>query len=284
MKHMPSYSFFDTHSHLHDKAFAEDRDTVITEMKSYGVGTITVGTGLKESRDALALADAHDHIYATVGLHPCDNVFEAYDIDAFAQLAKHIKVVAIGECGLDYHYIETFFERDVREKGVTWSKEEEIARQRQIFAQQIQLAVDVDKPLMLHGRPSKGSMDAYIDMLTMLEEAKAIHGEKLRGNAHFFVGNIDIATRFIDIGFTMSFSGVITFTHDYDDVVRYIPLHMLHAETDSPYATPVPYRGKRNSPMYVQEIVAKIAVLRHEDMEEVRMQLLENAKRIYGIE
>ena len=126
-------------------------------------------------------------------------------------------------------------------------------------------------------------MDAYEDMLAILEEAKQLHGTRLRGNAHFFVGTIDIAERFVQIGFTMSFSGVITFTKDYDDVVRYLPITMIHAETDSPYATPAPFRGTRNSSMYVQEIVAKIAVLRSAPLEEVRMQLLENARRMFEI-
>lgn len=277
------YNFFDVHSHLHDKAFAEDCESVITEMKQKAFGTITVGTGLLESSEAVALSDAHDHIFATIGLHPADNVFEKYDAVAYEKLAAHKKVVAIGECGLDYYYVETFFERDQKEKGVTWNKDAEVDRQQQIFESQIELAVQVNKPLMLHGRPSKGTMDAYEDMLYMLENAKKKHGNKLRGNAHFFVGNIEIAKRFIDIGFTMSFSGVITFTHDYDDVVRYVPLNMIHAETDSPYATPAPFRGTRNSPLMVQEIAAKIAVLREEPFEEVRAQLLENAKRVFGV-
>ena len=277
------YNFFDIHSHIHDKAFAEDREEVVLEMKQKGFGTITVGTGLKESKDALALADAHPHIFATVGLHPADNPLEHYDASAFEQLAIHEKVVAIGECGLDYHYIETFFEQDKETKGITWSKQEEIARQKAVFEQQVELAVKIDKPLMLHGRPSKGTMDAYEAMLSMLEEAKKKHGMKLRGNAHFFAGNVDIAKRFFDIGFTVSFSGVITFAHEYDDVVRYAPLHMIHAETDSPYATPAPFRGQKNTPLMVQEVVARIAVLREEPMEEVRMKLLENAKHMFGV-
>jgi TatD DNase family protein len=286
-----TYAFFDIHSHLHDKAFDDakkneskkSREQILAEMKSIGVGTITVGTGLKESRDAIALADAHPHIYATVGLHPCDNVLESYNADAFGKLASHSKVVAIGECGLDYHYIETFFERDVTEKELHWNKDAEKERQKIIFSKQIELAVQVDKPLMLHGRPSKGSMDAYEDMLNILESAKEKYGERLRGNAHFFVGNIDIAERFINLNFTMSFSGVITFAHDYDNVLRFIPLEMIHAETDSPYATPAPFRGQRNDPRMVQEIVARISVLRQEPLEEVRVQLLENAKRVFGI-
>ncbi len=267
---MKQHSFFDVHSHIHDKAFDEDREKLILEMESYGLRTITVGTDFEESKKAVALAEKYEHVYATVGLHPADNPKEEFDIKKYTELSKHKKVVAIGECGLDYFRLKDDIENEKK-------------RQKKIFKEQIEFAVKIDKPLMLHGRPSKGSMDAYEDMLGILESEHKKHGKKLRGNAHFFVGNIEIAKRFIDIGFTMSFSGVITFTHDYDDVVRFIPLNMMHAETDSPYATPVPFRGQRNTPMYVQETVARIAVLREQHIEEVRIQLLENAKRVFGV-
>ncbi len=278
-----TYAFFDLHSHLHDKAYHHDVEEVIGEMKSYGVGSITVGTDLLLSKEAIALAEKHDNLYATIGLHPADNVTEDFDEKAFEKLLGSKKIVGVGECGLDYHYIENFFERDKEEKGLIHTRDEEKNRQQRIFKEQVEFACKHNLPLMLHGRPSKKSMDAYEDMLIILEEAKKEHGTKLRGNTHFFVGNIEIAKRFVDIGFTMSFSGVITFTKDYDDVVRFLPITMIHAETDSPYATPSPFRGKRNSPMYVQEVVAKIAVLRNEPFEEVRTQLLENAKRIFDL-
>jgi TatD DNase family protein len=281
---MTNYAFIDIHSHLHDKAFNDDREKVIYDMKDYGVASITVGTDLVMSKESVALALKHDNLFATIGLHPADNVTEEFDKDAFTKLLlENKKIIAIGECGLDYHYIETFFERDKKEKGLSWNKDAEADRQQAIFEEQVNFACEHNLPLMLHGRPSKKSMDAYEDMLFILENAKKVHGTKLRGNAHFFVGNIDIAKRFVDIGFTMSFSGVITFTHDYDDVVRYLPMTMIQAETDSPYATPAPFRGERNTPMYVQEIVAKIAVLRAEPFEEVREQLLKNAKRIFDL-
>lgn len=281
---MANYAFFDIHSHLHDKAFSDDKESVIKEMKDYGVASITVGTDLALSKEAVALAEKHSNLYATIGLHPADNVTEEFDKEAFTTLLlENNKIVAVGECGVDYHYIENFFEKDRQEKVLDWNKDAEADRQQRIFEEQVEFACEHNLPLMLHGRPSKGSMDAYEDMLYILENAKKKHGTKLRGNAHFFVGNIEIAKRFVDIGFTMSFSGVITFTKDYDDVVRFLPITMIHAETDSPYATPAPFRGKRNSPMYVQEIVARIAVLRNEPFEEVRVQLLENAKRIFDL-
>lgn len=278
------YALFDLHAHLHDKAYDEDRDIVIKEMKEYGLGAITVGTDKEESQKAYELGKKHEHIFAAVGLHPADNVTEEFDYEYFKKLATDEKVVAIGECGLDYHYIQNFFDKDKEKGGITWNKDAEADRQKRVFEEQVALAVEINKPLMLHGRPTRGTMDAYEDMLHILESAKKKHGNKLRGNAHFFVGNIDIANRFALLGFTMSFSGVITFAHEYDDVVRYLPITMINAETDSPYATPAPFRKERNSPMYVQEVVAKIAVLRNEPLEEVRVKLLENVERIFGID
>jgi TatD DNase family protein len=280
---MNHFALFDIHTHLHDKAFDEDREKVLKEMKDYGLGAITVGTDQEESKKALALAENHSHLYAAVGLHPADNINEKFDKEFYRKLAENKKVVAIGECGLDYHYIANFFDRDKESGKATWNKDAEADRQQKIFEEQVHLAAELGLPLMLHGRPSKGSMDAYEDMLHILENAKKKYGTKLSGNAHFFVGNIEIAKRFVDIGFTMSFSGVITFTKDYDDVVRYLPITMIQAETDSPYATPAPFRGQRNTSMYVQEIVARIAVLRSEPFEEVRMKLLANAQRIFGV-
>jgi TatD DNase family protein len=277
------YSFFDVHAHLHDKAFDGDRESVIEQMASRAVGAITVGTGLHESRTAVALADKYPHIFATVGQHPCDNVFEEYDENAYKELASHEKVVAIGECGLDYHYIENFFDKDMKDKPLVWGRDKEKERQKELFQKQIELAVYLNKPLMLHGRPSKNSMDAYEDMLDLLETAKKKYGDTLRGNAHFFVGNIDIAERFLHVGFTVSFSGVVTFAKDYDDAVRFVPQHMIFGETDSPYATPAPFRGERNSPLFVQEVVARISVLRQEPFEELRLEMLASAKRVFGV-
>ena len=141
----------------------------------------------------------------------------------------------------------------------------------------------MNKPLMLHGRPSKGSMDAYEDMIEILHVAKRKHGERVKGNFHFFVGDIAIAQRVIDIGFTVSFSGVITFAKEYEEVVRFVPLTMMHAETDSPYASPVPLRGKRNSPLNVTYIVQKIAEIKGIKEEDVADQLLKNAQSMFGL-
>ena len=290
-------NYFDTHSHLHDKAFDIDREEVIRDMKDKEIGTIAIGTDKLESKKAVELATLHENIYASVGLHPADNVTEEFDYEFYKNLAQNNKVVAIGECGLDYFYIENFFERDKKEKGIqiesssrtllssaspSQALREEIKRQKRIFEEHINLSVELNKPLMLHIRASKGSVDAYIDAIDMIHTAKA-SGKMVTGSVHFFTGTMDVAQQFLDLGFTISFPGVITFAKEYDEVVRSIPLNMIHAETDSPYATPVPYRGKRNSPVYVEEIVKKIAELKGLEIEVVKGQLIENTKRVFGI-
>ncbi len=262
--------YIDIHAHVHDKAFDEDRDAVILEMKKNGVGAITIGTDYTQSKKAIALAEKHSHLWATIGFHPVDNKEEIFDKTRYEELARHPKVVAIGECGLDYYW--------PTEEGKMDEKEKE--RQKQIFKEQVEISIRVSKPLMLHGRPSKGTMDAYEDMLSMLYEHKGI----VSGNAHFFAGDTNIAKRFLDLGFTMSFPGVITFAKELEPVVSYVPVESIHAETDSPYATPTPHRGKRNSPLFVPLIVEKIATIKKQSVESTRKSLLENAKKMFGLE
>lgn len=266
-------NYIDVHSHIHDKAFDEDREAIIMEMKEKGFATITVGTDLTESRKAIACAEKYNNVWVTVGMHPVDNRTEVFDRDVYKELLMHTKVVALGECGLDYFHIKEL-------EGE--AKETELIRQHELFKAQIELAAECDKPLMLHGRPDVG-MDAYEDMLALLENAKKRLGDKVRGNAHFFVGDAPIAKRFNDLGFTVSFSGVITFAKMYEELVREFPLDMMHAETDSPYATPMPHRGKRNTPLYVEHIYEKIAEIKGLDKEEVRVQLIKNARRVFSL-
>jgi TatD DNase family protein len=266
------YNFIDIHSHIHDKAFDKDRDVLIAEMKEKGFVTITIGTDLVESSKAIISAEHYENVWATVGCHPVDNRTEVFNKEAYRALLMHSKVIALGECGLDYFHIKEF-------EG---NKDAEVDRQHRLFMEQIELAVECNKPLMLHGRPDEG-MDAYEDMLYILKNAKEKHGDKVRGNAHFFVGDSNIAKRFNQLGFTVSFSGVITFATMYEELVRAVPLDMMHAETDSPYATPVPHRGKRNTPLYVEHIYEKIAEIKGLEKEMVRMQLVENARRVFGL-
>ena len=251
---MPKY--FDFHSHPQDSKYDGDREEMIKRLKDSETHTIAVGTDIESSRQAVELADKHEGIYASIGVHPVDDSSQFFDESAFEELVGHPKVVCIGECGLD------FFHAD---------KAEDYERQKSLFLSQIGFALNHDKPLMIHAR------SAEREVVEVLEPLKKIHGDKLRGNVHFFAGDWETAQRFFAIGFTASFTGVITFAHDYDEIIKKAPLDKILSETDSPYVAPVPYRGKRNEPSYVSEVVRAIASARGADLEEVRAQLVENA-------
>jgi TatD DNase family protein len=261
-----TYQYFDVHSHISGEEFDADRDEVVRDMEANGVGTITVGSDLASSKLALACAQKYRNIFASVGLHPHEVNREVFDENAYKDLIADPRTVAVGECGLDYHHPQF-----------------PIEDQRGPWLRHLELAVAFDKPLMLHGRPSKGAMDAYDDMIKDLMGVKQRHGDHLRGNVHFFVGNPEIAQRFFDLGFTISFSGVITFTHDYDATVQAAPLSLIHAETDSPYATPIPFRGARNDPRRVSQVVVRIAEIKQMSVGEVAKNLVLNAERFFRV-
>ena len=255
-------TFVDVHSHVSFKEFDTDRTEVLTRMRQANVSTITVGVDSKSSRAAVELAKHEEGVYAAIGLHPADNTVEQFASEDFAELVSDPKVVAIGECGLD------FFRRD----GIL---PEERKRQKEEFNAQIAFALEYDKPLMIHCR------SAHEEVIAILTEHKKAAGEHLRGNIHFFTSTLDIATRYINLGFTISFPGVVTFAREYDEAVRGIPLSSIMVETDAPYAAPLPHRGKRNEPSFVVETVKKIANLRGEVFEVVAAQLRENVVRVF---
>ena len=275
---MKNFTHIDIHSHLNDERFDANIVDTLSRMREAKVASIVVGTDYAMSQRAIALAEAHDHIWATIGMHPTDNTHEIFDHAIYRTMAEHPRVVGIGECGLDYYRIES-----EREKGAIANMDAEVDRQQQVFVEHIELAASVDKPLMIHGRPEAGCMDAYEDILYILKNGIKAHGQRVRGNVHFFVGNTDIAKQFLDIGFTMSFTGVVTFSHDYDEVLRYIPLKSIMAETDAPYVAPKSMRGKQNEPSFIPETVRAIASIRSEVEEEVREALVANSIRIFGL-
>lgn len=263
-----SPAYIDAHSHLHGKEFDQDRELVFLRMKEKGVATITVGTDLEESKRALALAEESPLVWAAVGQHPVDRLDEVFDEKKYRQLLSSSRVVAIGECGLDYY--RTSLE----------ARDKERARQHDLFRRQIELSLSLGKPLMLHCRPSKGTMDAYEETLEILTEYKQ---DGLLGNVHFFVGSSGIAEQFLKLNFTFSFTGVITFTSEYDSTLKNLPKEAVLAETDAPYVAPVPFRGTRNEPPLVEKVVECIAMLRGEDIDTTRLQLVENTKRVFGL-
>lgn len=262
-------TYVDAHCHIQFEQYAKDDKELIEQMREKGIVGIVVGVDYGSSKKAVALAGKHEHLFASVGLHPNQAAAERYESSAFRALARHPKVVAIGECGLDF-----FRPAEVND--------EVKKAQKKIFSEQVELAAELDKPLIIHARPSKGTMDAYRDLIALLRESKEQH-PNLRGDIHFFVGGSAEAKQLIGLGFALSFTAVITFARDYDAVIRAIPLASILSETDAPYVAPGSRRGKRNDPLAVEEVVAKIAEIRNEDPETVRKTLLSNAQRLFGL-
>ncbi len=275
----------DIHSHINFNAFKNDGPDVIKRTLDAGVWMILVGSQIDTSRRAVMYAEKYPAgVYAAIGLHPIhlfeghfdaaeaeqkagvpsyDTRPEVFDYNAYKELALHPKTAAIGECGLDYYR--------VMEHG-THSMEQVKKMQADTFRQQVSLAREVKKPLMIHCR------NAYEDLLQILREE---HGEEIGGDIHFFAGSWNIAKQFLDLGFYLSFTGVITFARDYDEVLRNAPLDRIMVETDAPYVTPVPHRGKRNEPLYVEFVARKIAEIKNLPEEEVFRQLAENARLLF---
>lgn len=276
--------YIDIHSHVNFKAFDEDRDAVIRRALDADTWVINVGTQIDTSRKAVEMAHEYEEgVYAIIGLHPIHTGAsyhdekelgeggieftsrgEIFNKEKYLELLRDPKVVAVGECGLDYYRCTP----------------ETIAKQKEAFIGQIEIANEIGKPLMLHIRnnPEDKTYDAYSDSLEILKE----HA-KVRGDVHFFAGSPEVARAFVEFGFTLSFTGVVTFTHDYDEVIRQTPIEMIMTETDSPYVSPKPYRGKRNEPVYVQEITKKIAEIKGLDPEIVAQIIIANAKRVFKI-
>jgi len=259
--------YFDAHCHVQFDPYDMDRATVLETMREKGVGGMVVGVDLDSSVKALQLVEKLPNFYASAGLHPNAVLDERFDEDSFRAILRHPKMKAVGECGLD----------NFRPSDVEIAKVE----QRKVFEKHIELAIEADKPMMIHSRPSKGTQDAYRDMIDILRVYKKEHGDRLRGDIHFFVGGLDEARDFVDLGFTMSFTAVLTFTHDYDEVVRFLPLSSIITETDSPYVAPSRIRGQRNEPVSVIDVVGALAQIRGEEEEMVRAQVLENATKLF---
>lgn len=258
--------YIDTHAHINLSQFDVDREDVLARTAEAEVAHINVGTNRDTSKTAVEIASSHDAAYAIIGVHPLEVIGEdggperTFERAYYHELAASPKVVGIGECGFDYfhHGDETY------------------NVQRDMFIEQIHFANEIGKPLMLHLRHKKGTRDAYDDALDILKSEA-----KVQGNAHFYAGSWEQAKAFFDRGYTISFTGVITFARDYDEIIKNAPLDMLHAETDCPYVAPAPFRGQRNEPIHVREVYKKIAEVKGLDEEVVREQLLQNATRLY---
>jgi len=283
---------FDTHTHFNFNAFKDDWEAVIERTLEDKVWLVNVGAEAKTSQRAVDIAEKYpEGVYAAVGLHPIhtyDDVFEEeikgekvqletkaeeFDEKHYADLVKNSeKVVAIGEIGLDYFHIKKFSENTQKELR---------KKQQEVFERQVQLSGKIKKPFIIHCRHLK-EYDAYKDILEILQKNKNVLLDK-PGIAHFFAADKDIAKKFLDMGFYFGFNGVITFTLDYDETVKYIPTEKIVLETDSPWLAPVPHRGKRNESLYVEYVAKKIAELKNKKYDEVASATTANALQIFGL-
>ena len=262
--------YIDIHCHLNLEQFDLDLNETIARARENEVGMIVVGADFKSSEKAIKIAEENPDIWASIGLHPDDAVKEEFNHNAYLKMAQHPKVVAIGECGLDYF---------LSEKSAKAGDKKDKDFQKEIFEKHIAIANEVKKPLMLHLRNGLDPKDnAYVDAIEILKKHAKVHGD-----VHFFAGNVKEAHQFIELGFRLSFTGVITFARNYDEVIKSIPLNMIMSETDAPFVAPIPYRGQRNEPLYVIEIARTIASIKGEDLEKVKQHLIDNAKKLFSI-
>lgn len=273
------YPYVDLHAHLQFEDFDVDRDEILADMKKHNVIAINVSTTIQTSLDGIVLAEQHgEQVYATLGLHPvyAEEGDHSELLKNFTDvLERHVdnpKVVGIGECGMDFFRVKN--SQSIQGSAVDVEKSE-YPIQEKVFETQIQLAKQHDLPLMLHVR------DSYQKTLTILSKNFNPSTIEYRGNAHFFVGSLEEAQAFLDLGFSISFTGVITFVPAYEELVRFVPLDRMFAETDSPYVSPKPHRGKRNTPIHVIEIYKKIAEIKQVPIEVVRETLYKNACKFW---
>lgn len=283
---------FDSHCHPQMAQYDKDRDEVIQRALGERVFMICVGTDLETSKEAIELAQKYEGIWASVGLHPNDiGEDEAFIKSSYAEIINTPKVVAVGEVGLDYYRTPE-------------PKKQE--KQKEVFENFLDLAIKHKKPLIIHCRDSKtGSVGpVYKDLIEILNTKYLIHNTDLRGVMHSFTGTVDEARQFIDLGLYLGFNGIITFASrsglpigpakgelptnrelcgQYDEIVRVVPLEMILLETDAPFLTPEPHRGKRNEPAYVIEVAKKVAELKNISLEKVIEQTTDNCKKLFNI-
>jgi TatD DNase family protein len=248
--------FVDSHAHLDGERFEADRDAVITRARDAGVQTIVAignGDGPAQVDCGIRLAEKYEFIYPTLGIHPHEaRLADEAAYQNMERLAKHPKVIAWGEIGLDYFYDHS--PRDV---------------QKEVFTRQMELAAAAKLPIVIHCRPSDGSDDAWEDCLGLMRERWAPHG--IGGVLHCFTGNWAQAKRALDMGFMISFAGNVTFpkAQQIRDAALEVPLDRMLIETDSPYLAPVPHRGQRNEPAFVKETARKLGEVRGLPAEEI---------------
>lgn len=254
--------FFDSHCHLTAEQFDVDRDAVIQRAVDAGVTRLlTLATDVASSRAVIALAEKFDAVFCAIGIHP-ESVRDSSldDLILIRELAKHPKVAAIGEIGLDFY----------------WDKTTADAQQT-FFETQLELAAELNLAVVIHDR------DAHEKILGTLREMREL--KELRGVLHAFSGDEAMAREAFDLGYVISFGGPITFKNNKraPDLLRALPLEKILIETDSPYLTPHPFRGKRNEPLHVRYVAERIAEVKNLSIEQVAAQTTSNAKKLFRV-
>lgn len=286
----------DAHTHAHFNAFKDDSRKIIEKALKEDIGMILVGTQSSTSRDSVEFSNLYPNkpVYSSVGLHPIHlerlkinelelelesklyngkfTKAEKFDYRYYKKLALNPKVVAIGEIGLDYHWTDK-------------NNKKAIQKQKNVFRAQIELSLDVKKPIIVHCRKAhKDCIEILKEYYVLLSRAKQ-NNTKLNGDIHFFDGTLKEAREYIKMGFTVSFTGVITFSNakHHRELVKNIPLNKILIETDAPYVTPEPFRGKRNEPLYVKYVAQKIAEIKKIPIERVMKVTTETARKVFNI-
>lgn len=279
--------FIDTHAHINFHHFREDADEVIKRALDHNTDMVLVGSEFKTSKRGLEYANKYEKgIYSAVGLHPIhlENIqvkeedaefisrAEEFNYDNYEKLARMEKVVAIGEIGLDYNYINKISPEAEKIKN----------KQKEVFVKQLNLARDLELPAIIHCRM------AHIDLLEILKNFKEKNKQFLApgepwGVIHCFSGNEDLAWEYFNLGLMISFTGLITFSKQWDDLIRKMPVDKFMIETDCPYMTPEPYRGKRNEPVLVKYVAERIAQIRKTGLERIAEASTANAKNFFDI-
>jgi len=278
----------DTHCHLNLPYFKDDIDETVKRALRAGVALVIVGTDYKSSKRGLEIANRYQNdVYAAVGLHPesledrteqeSDNksylAGEDFNVDIYQQLAKFPRVIGVGEIGLDYFRPDTGAD--------TW--EQVKTKQRRVLWQQLEFALQLGLPVMLHCR------QAHDDMLTLLTEFKNQYRQLLPvdrpwGVVHCFSGDENLAWHYFNLGLSISFTGLITFSQNWDSLIRKMPDDRFLVETDAPFMTPEPYRGKRNEPLLVSYVAKRLAEIRGVAPERIAGITTANAKRLFRLD
>lgn len=250
------FLYCDSHAHLDDVKFNDDRQEIISKLKEDGISyLLNIGTCVESSRESISLAESEDFIYATVGIHPLyANESEQSDLSVIEKLAVHNKVVAIGEIGLDYHY-----DNHYKDKQKFW------------FEEQINLANRLSLPVSIHCREANGDCMEIVQRL------------RPSGVFHCFSGSVEMAKQIINLGMFISFSGVLTYKNARQllRVAEEIPLERILIETDSPYLAPEPFRGQRNSPLFVKEVAKKLAEIKGIHLNTVMEVCVRNLRALF---